>query len=93
VDKPNKLRRGQTREDGKLFWHYTGHPGAANQERWLTPEEFELYRRRDREAAADRRTHARRFGMVKSEIDRAGWRGCLDLAAYALKVATSKAPQ
>lgn len=33
-----RLRRGDTREDGKLFWQYS--PGYANGEWWMTPEQF-----------------------------------------------------
>lgn len=34
-----KLRRGDTREDGMVFWSYG--PSYANGEHWLMPEEFE----------------------------------------------------
>lgn len=35
---PTKLRRGDTREDGMVFWCYS--PNHANGERWMTPEQF-----------------------------------------------------
>ena len=35
---PTKLRRGDTREDGMVFWGY--HSSCANGEHWLTTEEF-----------------------------------------------------
>ena len=36
---PTKLRRGDTRDDGMVFWQYN--PSCANGEQWLTLEEFE----------------------------------------------------
>ena len=35
---PTKLRRGDTREDGMVFWSYG--PSYANGEHWMTPEDF-----------------------------------------------------
>ena len=38
ADLPTKLCRGDTREDGKIFWDYG--PSYLNGEWWLTPEQF-----------------------------------------------------
>ena len=35
---PTKLRRGDVREDGKIFWGYDS--SCVNGEYWMTPEEF-----------------------------------------------------
>lgn len=43
---PRVLRRGDVREDGKVFSSYSAH--CANGEHWVTAEQLELYRARTR---------------------------------------------
>jgi len=50
-----KLRRGEARDDGRLFWGYDRKSKGG--ERWLTPEQFEAYKRTEnRTSAKNQRT-------------------------------------
>jgi len=38
-----KIKRGDTREDGKIFWHYN--KCSKNGEQWITKEQFDKYKK------------------------------------------------
>ena len=50
---PTKLRRGDLREDGMVFWEYS--PSYVNSERWLTPEQFATEKTKKNERTRERR--------------------------------------
>lgn len=47
---PTKLRRGDIREDGKIFWCHK--PSCPNGEHWMTPEQFAAEKAKEEEKRA-----------------------------------------
>ena len=74
-----KLRRGDVREDGKIFWQYS--PSYPNGEWWLTSEDFAAKRTKTNERVRDRYTTDPLFALkcrlrsrVYSALKRKGFR-------------------